>query len=221
MRYRPDRAMPLAIGTALLAAVAAFVVFGGSGQKQAAPPLPSGQATAAKTPADRAARAMPPGERSFIAAIARGRAAYEAGPTDTEKAAARSDRAGEICRAVLNPHVWAWSGVVDAVSPNAGGRPFVSIEIAPDIRLATQNAADAGAEGSTALDPSVLRSLSTLQPGQPVAFEGSFLPSRPDNADCYRQAIPTPSGAMTAPVFVISLWSITPFPPSAPAERSK
>ena len=221
VQYRPNRTMPLAIGTALLAAMAAFVVFGGSSRKPAAPPLPSGQAAAAKTPADRAARAMPPGERSFIAAIELGRAAYEASPTDTEKAAARSDRAGEICRAVPNPHVWAWSGIIDAASSTAGGRPFVSIEIAPDIRLATQSAADAGAEGSIALDPSVLRDLSTLQPGQAVAFSGSFLPSRPGDADCYRQAIPTPSGAMTAPVFMISLWGINPFPASAPAERSK
>ena len=142
-------------------------------------------------------------------------------PTDTERAAARSDRASEICRAVPNPHVFAWSGVVNAVSPNAAGTPFVSIEIAPDIRLATQSVADVGAEGSTALDPSVLRSLSTLQPGQAVAFSGTFLPSRPDDADCYRQAVPTPSGAMTAPVFMISLWGIAPFAASAPADRSR
>lgn len=159
---------------------------------------------------------MPPGERGFIAAIERGKAGYAAGPTDTEQAAARSDRAGEICRAVPNPHIFAWSGIVDAVSPGAGGTPFVSIEIAPDIHLATQSAADPGA----ALDPSVLRSLSTLQPGQAVAISGTFLAARPGDADCYRQAVPTPSGAMTAPVFMISLWGIAPFAASAP-DQSK
>jgi hypothetical protein len=213
-RYRPGRVLPLAIGTALLVPLAALAVFVTSGQKQAAPPQPAGPA---KTPADRAARAMPPGEQSFIAAIERGKAAYEAGASDTEQAAARSDRAGEICRAVPNPHIFAWSGVVDAVSLEAGDAPVVSIEIAPNTRLMTGS----GVAGSAAIDPYALPSLSTLQPGQAVAFSGIFQSSRPGDADCYRQTISTPGGAMTAPVFVIGLYGIAAFNGSAPAEPSK
>ena len=164
---------------------------------------------------------MPPGEQSFIAAIDRGKAAYEAGTTDAEKAVARTNRASEICRAVPNPHIFAWSGVVDAVSPDAGDAPFVSIEIAPNTHLTTRSGADAGAAGSSAIDPYVLPSLATLQPGQAVAFSGIFLSPRPGDADCYRQAVPTPSGAMTAPVFMISLYGIAPFKGSTPAERGK
>jgi hypothetical protein len=211
-RYRPGRMLPLAIGTALLVVLAALVVFVAGGPEQAASPVPARPLGPAKTPADRAARAMPPGEQSFIAAIDRGRAAYQAGATEAERAAARSDRAGEICRAVPNPHVFAWSGVVEAVSPS-----FVSIEIAPNIRLATR----AGAEAPPAIDPYVLQSLSTLEPGQAVAFSGIFLPSRPGEADCYQQAMPAPSDAMTAPVFIIGLYGIAAFKASAPAERSK
>jgi len=204
--------LPLAIGTALLVVLAALVVFVAGGPEHAASPLPARPLGPAKTPADRAARAMPPGEQSFIAAIDRGKAAYESGATDAARAAARSDRAGEICRAVPNPHIFAWSGIVEAVSPS-----FVSIEIAPNIRLATR----AGAEDSTAIDRYVLQSLSMLEPGQAVAFSGIFLPSRPGEADCYRQAIPAPSDAMTAPVFMIGLYGIAAFKGTAPAERSK
>lgn len=216
-RYRPGTIVPLAIGTALLAAMAALVVFGTGVEEQAAAPLPSTPAAAANTPAGRAVRAMPPGERSFIAAIDRGRAAYDSGATDPEKATARATRAVEICQAVPNPHVFAWSGVVEAVSPDADGAPFVSIEIAPDLRLTTRD----GAAGSSAIDPYVLPSLASLQPGQAVAFSALFRAVRPDGADCYRQTAPTPGDAMTAPVFVIGLYGIAPFKGSVPAEGSK
>src|SRR5271156_2206853 len=51
LRYQPDKTMPLAIGTGLLVAMAALVVFGGGSPKPAAPPAPSDQAAAPKTPA--------------------------------------------------------------------------------------------------------------------------------------------------------------------------
>lgn len=216
-RYRPGKIMPLAIGTALLAAMAALVVFGTGVQERAVPSLPLAPAAAANTPAGRAIRAMPPGERSFIAAIDQGRAAYEAGAADTEKAAARLTRAGEICRVVPNPHVFAWSGVVEAVSAEADSSAFVSIEIETNIRLTTRD----GAAGSSAIDPYVLPSLASLQPGQAVAFSGLFQAARPGGADCYRQTAPTPGDAMTAPVFVIGLYGIAPFKGSVPAEGSK
>jgi len=211
-------ALPLAIGTALLAVIAAIILFGSSGGKHAPPPEPSRPMAAANTPAGRAERAMPPAEQSFIAAIEQGKAAYEAGPGDAEKAAARATRAGALCQAVPNPHFFAWSGVVAAVSADAAGPPFVSIEIAPKTRLTTQ---DDTAAGAGTIDPDVLPALSTLQPGQAVAFTGIFRPARPGDADCYRQAMPTPDEAMAAPVFVIGLYSIAPFKGPAPAERSK
>ena len=216
-RYRPSMMLPLAIGTALLAPIAALLLFAGVG-REPAPPLSSAPATVPKTPADRAARAMPPAERSFIAAIDQGKAAYEAGATDAEKAAARASRAGEICRAIPNPHVFAWSGVVDAVSPEAGGAPFVSIEIAPAIRVTTRGDAD---DAAAAIDPYVLPALAMLQPGQAVVFSGLFLAPRPDGADCYRQASLTAGDAMTAPVFRISLYGIAPFAGASPAQGNK
>ncbi len=151
---------------------------------------------------------MPPAELSFIAAIDRGRAAFQA--ADAEQAAARSARAAEICRVLPNPHVFAWSGVVDAVAPAAGGSPFVSIEIAPGLRLTTQDG-----EGADAIDRHVLPALATLQPGQAVAFSGLF---RPGEADCYRQTVSTLEGAMTAPVFGLSLYGIAPFKGSVPVQ---
>jgi hypothetical protein len=211
--YRTGRRARLAVGASVLFATAVIIGLGSFGRKAA---VQDTRPAPAATPIDRAAQLMPPAERGFIAAILRGRAAYEASATEAEKAAARPARGRDICRAVPDRHVFAWTGTVDALSAKSDGKTLVSIELAPDIRLTTWNDEAAGWAPAVP-DPALSLSLRALHPHQAVAFSGTFLPSPAAAADCYGESSTTLGGSMTRPAFLFALFGVAPIPVRDPA----
>jgi len=164
---------------------------------------------AAPTPAPAPTISIPPGERAFIAAVAKGREAFKAGQNEMAKGSARPLRARAICDAVSPGPVDDWVGRVASLSTNGDGKGVLAIEIGSRIFVKTWNNAVSDIGDRTLLDPDspIYKQALSLRQGQRVQFSGNLFAS---STDCVREGSVTLQGSLTEPEFIFRFSDLRP-----------
>jgi hypothetical protein len=174
----------------------------------ASPSLPASSSVASSRPPEPTSNAEL--ESRLIQTVQEGRARYASGTTEVQQGAARPMRAQAICKVLpSSKSVINWIGTVRRLSTNTDGKGILVIEIAPDIDILTWNNALSDIFDNTLIDSrtAVFNTMLTLQPGQKVRFNGSFLPS---DVDCVKESSVTMHGSIRHPEFLFHFLSVLP-----------
>jgi hypothetical protein len=149
-------------------------------------------------------------QAQFIHAVS---AAQQAGSVRNElmQARARKERKQGICEVLgRNLTVSEWVGTLRRVELSMDGQGTVEVEIADGITVKTWNNAvsDALSNENTRVAPggALYQSLQSINPGQRVAFSGSFVRNK---TDCVEEASLTTSGSLSEPEFIFRFSSVS------------
>jgi hypothetical protein len=186
--------MNIAIKTAAACGVGALLIGMVAGGGNSAPPSSS-----FPVPSDQA---------GFARAISTARTAYGDAANKLAAGGARSRRQQAICNALQGQSTSGWIGRIAQLSSNGDGKGVISIEVAPDVHVATWNNALSDIGSHTLIEPtsSLFKSLAAMRRGDTVKFSGNFTSSQ---VDCVGEQSVTLDGSMTDPVFTMRFTSIS------------
>jgi hypothetical protein len=186
--------MNIAIKAAVACGVGALLIGMVAGGGNSAPPRPS-----LPVPSDQA---------GFVRAISTARTAYRAAANKLAAGGARSRRQQAICSALQGQSASGWIGTIAELSSNGDGKGVISIEVAPDVHVATWNNALSDIGSDTLIEPasSLFKRLAAMRRGDIVKFSGNFNSSQ---VDCVGEQSVTLDGSMTDPVFTMRFTSIS------------
>ncbi|MBH5372205.1 hypothetical protein [Bradyrhizobium glycinis] len=150
---------------------------------------------------------LPYDQVGFVRSVATAKSAYKAANNQLAAGGARSSRKQAICNALQGQSATGWVGKIAQLTSNGDGKGVVSIELAPDVHVATWNNALSDIGARTLIEPtsSLFKSLAGMKRGDLVRFSGSFTSS---DVDCVREQSVTLDGSMTDPVFTMRFSSV-------------
>ena len=155
-----------------------------------------------------AAEQLPSEQRSFLDAVAQGRAEYEQAP-DNELAQKKVylDRDAALCDVVGGSRFTDWVGTVEGVSESSG-KAGLSVAVGEDSAVATwsNSLSDIG-DDTMVGKGEVFDALLTLSPGDKVVVSGKFLDG---SETCIRTSNLTTRGMMDSPDFVARFTQVRP-----------
>ncbi|MCK1684667.1 hypothetical protein [Bradyrhizobium sp. 145] len=185
--------MNIAIKLAAVCGVGALLVGMVAGSGKSAPPPPS-------VP-------LPYDQAGFVRSVSTAKTAFKSATNQLAAGGARNSRKQAICNILQGQSASGWIGKLAELTSNGDGKGVVSIELAPDVHVATWNNALSDIGSRTLIDPtsSLFKSLAGMKRGDFVRFSGSFTSS---DVDCVREQSVTLDGSMTDPVFTMRFSSV-------------
>ncbi|WP_407114239.1 hypothetical protein [Bradyrhizobium sp. LMG 9283] len=185
--------MNIAIKTAAVCGVGTLLIGVVAGRGNSAPPPPS-------VP-------VPYDQSGFVRSISTAKTAYKTATNQLAAGGARNSRKQAICNVLQGQSATGWIGKIAQLSSNGDGKGVISIELAPDVHVATWNNALSDIGSRTLIEPtsSLFKSLAGMKRGDMVKFSGNFTSS---DVDCVREQSVTLDGSMTDPVFTMRFSSV-------------
>lgn len=149
-------------------------------------------------------------ESDFVNIIQQYVQMFNSASNDFVKGTTRVNRAKDLCKMnIFSVH--DWEGTISNLSSNSSGFGVISIQVAPEITLSTNNnsLSDSLSTVQTLISPndSLYSTMSSLSQGQTVKFSGMFLH---DSVDCFKEQSLTQEGSMTEPEFTFKFTNIIP-----------
>jgi hypothetical protein len=156
---------------------------------------------------------IPSSQSAFLRALAASADEYKAQPNALKASAVRTRRSAAIRDALARSYdVSGWTGTLKSMGTTGDGHAFINVQLpGSDASVATFNNAFSDANTATLIPHAspLYKTISEMQPGQPLTFSGSFLPGHPD---IILESSLTEAGSMDAPAFIFRFSSVKPLP---------